>query len=67
MAFLCPYLKRAKSVSLIPPNDGTPVFLQLRNSVVVLINIVIPGDCQYYFCAGAAKNPEPEFVRNLPV
>jgi hypothetical protein len=44
-----------------------PAFLQFRNSVVVLIDIVIASDCQYYFCAGSAKFPNPQIVCNLRV
>jgi hypothetical protein len=50
MAFFMSVLKRAENRMIdFRENDKNASFLQLRNSVVVFINIVIPSDCQYYF------------------
>jgi hypothetical protein len=65
--FMSAFEARGNRIGIFRHMTETPAFLQLRNSAVVLIDIVIASDCQYYFCAGSAKFPNPQIVCNLRV
>ncbi|MGT2472164.1 hypothetical protein [Paraburkholderia terrae] len=65
--FMSAYEARGNRIDRFRYMTKTPAYLQFRNSAVVLIDIVIASDCQYYFYAGSAKFPNPQIVCNLRV
>jgi hypothetical protein len=65
--FMSAFEARGNRIDRFRYMTKTPAFLQFRNSAVVLIDIVIASDCQYYFCAGSAKFPNLQIVCNLRV
>ncbi|WP_148654315.1 hypothetical protein [Paraburkholderia caribensis] len=49
MVFMSVFEARGNRIDRFRNMTKLPAFLQSRNSVVVFIDIVIAGDCQYYF------------------